>query len=163
MEMWAQTSEDIETPEVRSFVFEFLSLLEVREGHVRLSGRNVPEFILNGNIREVVATVNSYLKDRGTKISSPNDLEKTFEAVEGLTPGRETVDPFATNRPPQPYHENIVRKDGTTVHVDGIIIPAIYVLWNERLEDCRTRYGEEKDCGRRLDIFGFGSSESEGF
>ena len=42
MEMWAQTSEDIENPEVRSFVFEFLSLLMVRQGQVRLSGREVP-------------------------------------------------------------------------------------------------------------------------
>lgn len=162
MEMWAQTSEDIENPEVRSFVFKFLSLLEVRQGHVRLSGREVPEFIRMGNIGEVVATLNSYLKDGGMKISSSNDLEKTFEAVEGLTPGQETVDPFATNRPPQPFHGTF-EHDGKMVHADGISTPAIYVLWKKRLEDCRTRYGEEKDCGRRLSIFGHGSSESEGF
>ena len=162
MDMWAQTSEDIEAPEVRSFVFELLSLLEVRQGHVSLSGRKVPEFIRNGNIQEVVKTVNSYLKDEGTKISAPNDLEKTFESVEGLTPGRETVDPFATNRPPQPFHVDF-EEDGIMVHADGYTVPAIHVLWKKRLEDCRTRYGEEKDCGRRLDIFGHGSSESEGF
>ena len=162
MEMWAQTSEDIENPEVRSFVFEFLSLLEVRQGHVRLSGRKVPEFIRMGNIGEVVATLNSYLKEGGMKISSPNDLEKTFEAVEGLTPGRETVDPFATNRPPQPFHSTF-EHDGIMIHADGIRKSAIYVLWEKRLEDCRTLYGKEKDCGRRLDIYGVGSSESEDF
>ena len=162
MEMWAQTSEDIETPEVRSFVFELLRLLEVRRGHVRLSGRKVPEFIRLGNIREVVATLNSYLKDGGMNISTSNDLEKTFEAVEGLTPGRETVDPFATNRPPQPFHVDY-EKDGIMVHADGYTVPAIHVLWNRRLEDCRTRYGEERDCGRRLSIFEHGSSESEDF
>ncbi len=111
--MWAQTSEVIESPEVRSFVFESLRRLDIRDGYVYLNLEYVPEYIRVGNIHGVLETLNSHLKDTGIKVTNPNELERSFEAVEGRTPGRETVDPFATNEPLERWHEDGVLPDGT--------------------------------------------------
>ena len=134
-EMWAQTSEVIESPKVRSFVFESLRRLEIREGHVYLNLEYVPEYIRVGNIHGVLETLNSHLKDTDIKVTNSNELERSFEAVEGRTPGRETVDPFATNEPLERWHEDGVLPDGTIIHVDGIVITGIRAVSKKLRED----------------------------
>ena len=139
VDMWAQTSEVIETFEVRSFVLRSLSMLEVREGFVILSQENLPEYVRIGNIREIVATLNSHLEDSNIRVSTSNELERSFEAVDGVTPGRETVHPFSTDKPPERFHIDKVLEDGTQIHLDGIIISGIHALLAKRREDLRTR------------------------
>ena len=106
----AQTSEAIESTEFRDYVFESFKSLEIRDGYVHVCRDQLPEFIRIGNIVRVVASLNSHLKESGDRVASSNDLERFFEAVEGETPGRETVDPFATNERLESYQEYSVQQ-----------------------------------------------------
>ena len=99
MDMWAQTSEIIENSEIRAFVFQSLSMIEIHEGFPRVIGVQLPEFIRMSNLRGVVSNVNSHLRDRNSKVESPTDFEKALKAMEGGTPGRKTVDLLDTGKP----------------------------------------------------------------
>lgn len=99
MEMWAQSSEVIDNSEIRAFVFQSLSMIEIHEGFPRVAREQLPEFIRMSNLRGVVSNVNKYLRDRNAKVVSPTDFEKALKAMEGGTPGRKTVDLFDTGKP----------------------------------------------------------------
>lgn len=98
MEMWAQTSEVIENSQIRAFVFESLRLFDVRDDQLHTSHDQLPEYIRLGNLRGIVSTINLHLREGALRVSNPNDLERTFKAVEGKTPGLKTVDLFDTSR-----------------------------------------------------------------
>lgn len=147
MDMWGQTSEVIENPKIRSYVFEYLMRMDVRNGHLRLHRGQLPVYIRIGNIQEVVSTINSHLKANKKKISTPSDMERWFEALEGQTRGYLTVEPFNTNRPVERVHEDRVLADGTAIHVDGIRLTGIYAVWKKRREDCLDRQIPKEECG----------------
>ncbi|MCY3883352.1 MAG: hypothetical protein OXG24_00380 [Gammaproteobacteria bacterium] len=147
MDMWGQTSEVIENPKIRSFVFEYVRRIDIRSGHLRLRRGQIPVYIRVGNIQEVVSTINSHLKDTQNKISTPNDMERWFEALEGQTQGYLTVEPFNTNQPIERWHEDRVLEDGTAIHVDGIRLTGIYAVWDQRRNDCLIRGKSKEECG----------------
>ena len=101
IDMWAQSSEMIESSQIRAFVFQSFSVIEVHEGYLGVSGEQLPEFIRKSNIRGVLTNLNKHLREWSTKVLTPSDLERTFKAVEGATPGSKTVDLFDTGKPPK--------------------------------------------------------------
>lgn len=126
MDMWAQSSEMIESSQIRAFVFQSFSLIEIHEGYLRVSGEQLPEFIRKSNIRGVVSNINKHLREWSAKVESPTDLERSFKAVEGATPGHKTVDLFDTGKP-------LKRKRWETefLSVSGMLASGIYALKDE--------------------------------
>ncbi len=125
-DMWAQSSEVIESSQIRAFVFQSFSVIEIREGYVHVSGQQLPEFIRKSNIRGVVSTLNKYLIEWRVRVSSPSDLERSLKAVESATPGLKTVDLFDTGKPLKR-----IRWETESLSVSGFLETGIHALKDE--------------------------------
>ena len=90
LNMWAQTSELLEDPAARAFIFELLKPLEVRDGSLHVSTERMRELVSKSNLDSVVPAVNAYLKETDTQITSANDLERIITYINNQKASRRT-------------------------------------------------------------------------